>query len=398
MPRPRQDSLASTTCMSQDDPRHAMRIGLYNPFLSALGGGEKYFLTILEEAVRLPGAEVELYVEEAPDPAAWERLNIQVPAGAFAAVETDDDGVTARSSELDLLVAFTNDVPPRSHARRSVAMVQFPVVARERPAARLRAAAADLVGRRRAPAALRSYDLFLVNSEFTRGWTRRRLGVDATVLAPPVDPPRAAEPAHGGERGREILAVGRFFRGEHDKRQDVLISAFRQLHALDWELHLVGGADERPQTRERLAELRELAGDLPVHFHVNAPGGELAERLARAALFWHAAGYGVDPDRAPERLEHFGIATAEAMLSGAVPLVFPGGGQAEVVQDGVTGLYWRSPPELAARTRALIADPAHAATLRAAGQDHARRWGRERFGAAVRELVLAPAAAKRSAE
>ena len=213
------------------------------------------------------------------------------------------------------------------------------------------------------------------------------------MLAPPVDPPpHATEPAGGSarERGREILAVGRFFRGEHDKRQDVLISAFRQLHALDWELHLVGGADERAETRARLAELRELAGDLPVHFHVNASGAELAERHARAALFWHAAGYGVDPARAPERLEHFGIATAEAMLCGAVPLVFPGGGQVEVVQDGVTGLHWRTPPELAARTRALIADPARAAVLRAAGEEHARRWGRERFGAAVRELVLEP--------
>jgi glycosyltransferase involved in cell wall biosynthesis len=370
-----------------------MRIGLYNPFLPALGGGEKYFLAILEEAVRVPGAEVELYAAEAPDPAAWERLNIRVAADAFTAVVADSDGVTARSGDLDLLVAFTNDVPPRSHARRSAAMVQFSVVARERPRARLRAAAAGLLGRRRAPAALRSYDLFLVNSEFTRGWTRRRLGVEATVLAPPADPPRrAADGAPGEERGREILAVGRVFREEHDKRQDVLISAFRQLHALDWELHLVGGADERPQTRERLAELRELAGDLPVHFHINASGAELAERHARASLFWHAAGYGVDPARAPERLEHFGIATAEAMLCGAVPLVFPGGGQAEVVQDGVTGLYWRTPAELAARTRGLIADPGRAATLRAAGEEHARRWGRERFGAAVGELLLEPAA------
>src|SRR3954454_21749489 len=102
--------------LTDDDPRHAMRIGLYNPFLPALGGGEKYFLAILEEAVRLPGAEVELYAPEPPDPAAWERLNIRVPADAFAAVAADGDGVTARSSELDLLVAFTNDVPPRSHA------------------------------------------------------------------------------------------------------------------------------------------------------------------------------------------------------------------------------------------------------------------------------------------
>jgi glycosyltransferase involved in cell wall biosynthesis len=370
-----------------------MRIGLYNPFLAALGGGEKYFLAILEEAVRLRGTEVELYAEEAPDPAAWERLNITVPAGAFSTLEADHDQVTARSAGLDLLVAFTKDVPPLSRARRSVAMVQFPTVPRDRPGARLRAAGASLIGRRRAPAALRSYDLFLVNSEFTREWTLRRLGVEAVVLAPPVDPPGTAEPPRRVAREREILAVGRFFRGEHDKRQDVLISAFRQMHTLGWELHLVGGADQREPTRSRLVELRELAGDLPVHFHVNASGAELAKRLMRAELFWHAAGYGVDAAKAPERLEHFGIATAEAMLSGAVPLVFPGGGQAEVVRDGVTGVHWRTPPELVAGTRALIADPGRAAALRSAGQDRARRWSRERFGAAVRELVL-----RRSAE
>ena len=367
-----------------------MRIGLYNPFLPALGGGEKYFLAILEEAVRVPGAEVELYAPEVPDPAAWERLNIHVPDDAFTAVQAGDSDVTARSAELDLLVAFTNDVAPLSRARRSAAMVQFPVVARDRAGARVRAAAATLIGRRRAPAALRSYDLFLVNSEFTRGWVRRRLGVEAEVVAPPVDPPRAA--GHEGGREREILAVGRFFRGAHDKRQDVLIDAFRQLHAFDWELHLVGGADERAETRTRLAELRELAAHVPVHFHVNAPGSELAERYARAALFWHAAGYGVDPARAPERLEHFGIATAEAMSSGAVPIVFPAGGQAEVVEPGVSGLHWRTPVELVALTRELIADPARAAALRAAGRKRARRWDRERFGAAIRELVFAPLA------
>src|SRR2546430_8427539 len=85
--------------------RQAMRIGLYNPFLPALGGGEKYFLAILEEAVRLPGAEVELYAAEAPDPAAWERLNIRVPPDAFAAGAADPDGVAPRPSHLDLLLA-----------------------------------------------------------------------------------------------------------------------------------------------------------------------------------------------------------------------------------------------------------------------------------------------------
>ena len=229
-------------------------------------------------------------------------------------------------------------------------MVQFPVVARERPRARLRAATAGLLGRRRAPAALRSYDLFLVNSEFTRGWTRRRLGVEATVLAPPVDPPpRAAVGAPGGERGREILSVGRFFRGRARQapgRADQRVSPAARARL---------GASPRGRSRRTAADpgaagRAARAGRRPPRpLPRQRVGRRAGERHARASLFWHAAGYGVDPARAPERLEHFGIATAEAMLCGAVPLVFPGGGQAEVVQDGVTGVHWRTPPELAAR-------------------------------------------------
>ena len=71
-----------------------------------------------------------------------------------------------------------------------------------------------------------------------------------------------------------------------------------------------------------------------------------AELLATSSLFWHATGYGEQARRHPERLEHFGITTPEAMLCGAVPLVVPAGGQVEIVTDGVNGRHWRTVPEL----------------------------------------------------
>ena len=76
---------------------------------------------------------------------------------------------------------------------------------------------------------------------------------------------------------------------------------------------------------------------------------ELLDLYSRASLFWHAAGYGQDERRHPERLEHFGITTVEAMAHGAVPLVYPAGGPAEVVEDGVSGRWWRTPGELVER-------------------------------------------------
>jgi glycosyltransferase involved in cell wall biosynthesis len=266
-------------------------------------------------------------------------------------------------------------------------------MARDTAWQRARAGLLALAGRRRAPAALASYDLFLCNSGFTQEHIARRLGVEAVVLSPPVDPPPPPVPAP--ERRRRILSVGRFFHGAHDKRQDVLIRAFAELRTLledpeGWELHLAGGADERASTRRRLDDLHSLARGLPVHFHVNASAAELGELYATSELYWHAAGYRVRADRHPERAEHFGIATAEAMAHGAVPLVVPVGGQAELVSDGVNGRHWLTTPELVQRAQELIEDPPAVEVLRKAARADARRYGKDRFLAEVRRLVLAP--------
>ena len=360
-----------------------MRIGFHNPFDGAVGGGDRYLFTMLDEAARLDGAELVVLSPRRPDPAAWERVGVSVDPSAYAWEETRAAELTERSRGLDLLVSLDADVPTESAAQHSVCVIQFPFRARERLDERMLAAALRTAGRQRAPAALASYDAFICYSDFSRRWIARRLGVEAAILPPPVDPP---EQPLRTKRDRRILGVGRFFRGAHEKRHDVLIEAFRELGADSWELHLAGTAGE--DAAPWIDRLRELAAGLAVEFHVDAPRAELLELYATSALFWHAAGFEVREERHPERLEHFGIVTVEAMAHGAVPLVVPAGGQAEIVQDGRTGRHWRTVDELVARSRELIAAPGHAAELREAAQAEARRYDTARFRAAVRDRVL----------
>jgi glycosyltransferase involved in cell wall biosynthesis len=268
-------------------------------------------------------------------------------------------------------------VPPLSHAGRSVAMIQFPH--RSHTGTRGRLLRALRLGR--APAALASYDLFLCNSEFTREHIRARLGVDAVVVAPPVDVPPAA-PAH--PREPLIISVGRFFSDWHSKNQHVLVEAMAELDAPGWSLVLAGAPDDDAYVER----VRRAAEGLSVELRLDASREELLDLYSRASLFWHAAGYDQDERRHPERLEHFGIATAEAMAHGAVPLVFPAGGSAELVEDGVTGRWWRTPAELAGLTAALIADEPERERLATAARATAEHYSTERFRNEIRTLVL----------
>jgi glycosyltransferase involved in cell wall biosynthesis len=353
-----------------------MRIGFHAPFLPALGGGEKVVLTLLADAVRR-GHDVTLLSpgEASPDPAAWRRLLVDVSPGDFAwAAGGEPEMVTPASAGLDLLVALTVDVPPRTRAARSVAIVQFPW--------RVRTGLRGVLSPR-ARRHLRGYDRFLAYSRWVADHVRARLGVEASVLAPPVHGP-AGPPV---PKAPSIVAVGRFFRGAHDKRHDVLIDAYRDLAPPEpWTLHLVGGV--LPSDRPHLEALRERARGARIELHPDASPEHLTELQAQAALAWHAAGFGADARRHPERLEHFGIAVAEAMAHGAVPLAFGAGGPAEIVDDGRDGRLWHEPSELVALSRALLEDDRERERLSEAARASARRFSPEAFLDRARTLVF----------
>lgn len=203
--------------------------------------------------------------------------------------------------------------------------------------------------------ALASYDAVVANSLYTAGWVRRWWGITARTVHPPVasvgDGPEAKRP--------EILSVGRFFAGSHNKNHDLMVGWFREMvrdGLSGWTLRLMGALGSRPADRKYLEQVRELARGLPVEVRTDVPAGELADAYRRALIYWHAAGYGHHPHRDPERFEHFGISTVEAMSAGAAALVFDGGGLRETVEPGRSGYSWRTPAELTALTWRLVRD------------------------------------------
>jgi glycosyltransferase involved in cell wall biosynthesis len=232
---------------------------------------------------------------------------------------------------------------------------------------------------------LDSYDRVLANSQYTQRWIERLWGRPSDVLYPPVGAMAR------GEKAPVILSVGRFFLpgAGHNKKQLEMVTAFRGLvtrgGAEGWEYHLVGGC--APEHRPYLEQIRTVADGLPVVLHPDASGAELRDLYGRASIFWHAAGLGENPERHPDRYEHFGITTVEAMSAGAVPVVIDAAGQVEIVEQGASGYRFAGLDDLVSHTERLIADPNWRARLSLAAERRARDFGWDAFSAAVRAEV-----------
>jgi glycosyltransferase involved in cell wall biosynthesis len=260
------------------------------------------------------------------------------------------------------VIIQATEVPRLRGLRNAYLVCEFPFQRRLGPGSRLR---------------LGLFRSVVANSTYTARWIERRWGRPARVLHPPVFPilPQEKRPW--------IVAVGRFAGGGRSKRQVEMIEVFRMAGLAGWELHLVGTA----QDPEYVRRATEAARGLPVVFHLDASRKELEEVCGAASLFWHFTGVGEDPEAAPERMEHFGIATAEAMSAGAVPVVVARGGQPEIV--GEAGVLWETLEECAEATRKLCGDAALRVRLGEAARRRASELAFPRFAERARELFAA---------
>jgi glycosyltransferase involved in cell wall biosynthesis len=394
------------------------KIGLYNLRLDQRGGGEKRTLVLADDLSR--DHDVYLLTNEPADLAALGRYfgvdlsrvrvvllrrypkwfvravrGWHVRVSLFAAQLEHYFAVRARRLDVFLNMTFGSDLI--APARCGVYMCMFP----QRPtgayhparwygrlAHRLLDGLERLAFGRRVADALASYAVITANSRFTAEWVGRRWGRPADVVytvCEDMGPPAPKE--------KLILTVGRFqpdWGGTFQKRQDRLLEVFRGLtaaHQAGWELCFAGSVPSRPAARRLVDGLIRAATGLPVRFALDVPVEELRTLYQRAAVYWHATGYGSPPDERPENQEHFGQTTVEAMSAGAVPVVIGTGGQPEIVTHGVDGYLWDDLAGLARYTERLIADPNELARLGAAAVAASRRFGRAAFIARVREVL-----------
>jgi glycosyltransferase involved in cell wall biosynthesis len=348
-------------------------------FPPSLGGGERYLLTAAEALRELGDVD---FVCRQPVDLAPLAAHFGLDLSGVRAVEHRQrslhglrDWIAPR--RYDLFIALDNHLAPVqvSLGKRGVLQLQAPPY----PAPK---------GRRwRGMLRLKSYDVVICYSEYTRVWAERHgtAGLPVQVIYPPVET-NLYRPL---TKHRSILSVGRFFVGRHQKQHPVMIEAFRECIARGlrgWRLHLAGSVRRNlPDDVEYLEALRRQAEGLPVEFHVSAPLEEMRRLYGEASVYWHATGYGVDAERNPQFLEHFGMSVVEAMSAGAVPVVIGRGGPLEILREGESGFFWNEPEELVTRTLEVVAGKHEA--IRARAEEAAQRFTKARFGEQVRALA-----------
>ena len=168
--------------------------------------------------------------------------------------------------------------------------------------------------------------IVLTNSEFSKEAIKRLYNKDALILKPPVDVKtfrKVALHSHEGQREDIILVVSRF---SADKQIEnaIKVAKILQEKKVDAKMIIVGNVSRSDM--DYLQLLRNIIDDNDLNTYVKLEVGASFERLlhlmGKSKVYLH-----------PLAGEPFGIAVAEAMAAGLIPIVPHVGGNSEFVPE-----------------------------------------------------------------
>lgn len=383
-----------------------MKIAIYNLYWSTYGGGEQVAAAAAEHLISAGHDVTALGPEPIDIETTRQRLGRDLSQCSYQRV-TDDVEAAAASAHFDMFINCTYLSSAIPCSERSMYYVHFPGVPLS-PRRKVSSFVSSTGVRALAPFTslpgplegvragfgrrihdvswAQKYTLVAANSVFTAKWVKQLWDVHAEILYPPVDV--AVELTSNGPL---VMSLGRFFDRSfgHCKKQDALLDAWQLIEERDsmgeWSVRMIGGADA--SSRDYVLGLRRQALTLRAEIAVNVPRDVVRETLGTASMLWHAAGFGEDAARHPDRFEHFGIAVVEAMAAGIVPIVFAAAGPVEIVRHDIDGYHWSTVEELISYTERLASDHDEWARLSRSARIRAEDFSSESFGERLRTLV-----------
>ena len=327
-----------------------MRIGIFDPYLDDLGGGEKYMMSVASclskkhDVTIFCDNEEDFYAVKKRFNLSLEKVklekNIFSPHLSFFQK-------TKTFSNYDAFVILSDGSIPFVFPKKLYLHIQQPLPKKNGFNFK------DNVKRRHISA-------IFYNSHFTKKFNDSVFpGVKSEVIYPPVS--FEARDKISSLKENIIVHVGRFrvknLSTDDYKKQGFMVELFKKMvdsGLKNWKFILA--ASIKKDDEKAFEILKNNAKGYPIEFQINKANDEILGLYQKAKIYWHASGYGEDVEKHPELAEHFGMTTVEAMGAGVVPVVINSGGQKEIVTDGENGLLWNIEEELLEKTKRLTND------------------------------------------
>jgi len=312
-----------------------IKVGLYNPFLDTLGGGEKHILSIIEVF-----AEKEFEVNIFWDKNLSKEIKNRFSFKYFNKVNWIPNIFKNYSSlqvlksliKYDYFFYVTDGSYFFSSAKKNFVFCMVP----DRRLYNLK-----LINKLK----LWNYKL-ISNSPYTSKWLSK-WDINPITIPPYIDSKLLNTHLN---KEKIILSVGRFFPHLHSKNQEQIIKTFKLLKLSnpsfkDYKLTLAGGLKKEDQ--KYFDQLKSLAkNDESIIFKPNVALDELYNLYKISAYYWHFTGLNIDENKQPEGVEHFGIAPLEAAISGCITFCHNSGGPKLIFTEGETGFLFNTTEEL----------------------------------------------------
>jgi glycosyltransferase involved in cell wall biosynthesis len=355
-----------------------VRIGIFDPYLDDLGGGEKYMMTIAE--CLLKDNTVDVFWDDESDLKGLlkrfplDLAGVRIVKNIFNS-QTSTLKRLIETKKYDAIIFLSDGSLPLVLSKKLFVHIQQPLESMQ---------AKSILDKIK----IRRVNRFFCNSEYTKTFIDKKFHLKTSILYPPVSLfPKDLK------KENIILHVGRFriknVKNDDYKKQAVMMNAFKEMVTeglKDWKFVLAVSVQEKD--KDTFEAMKKTAGGFPVEFLVNKNNDELWEIYSKAKIYWHASGFGEDLTKNPEYAEHFGISTVEAMGAGVVPVVINAGGQKEIVSNQANGFLWDSIRDLQAKTLKLINDETLLNKFSKQAVQSAKRFSKEKFYEAVNDLIL----------
>lgn len=339
-----------------------MKAAIYTPYLETLGGGELYMLSIARVLLE-EGWEVAIEAREELVKKAETRFNLNLKG--LTPVKS-----IKRGENYDACFWLSDGSIPILRSKNNILHFQRPFK--------------DVDGK----SLMNRMKFFriknvIVNSQFTASAINEEYSIKSLVVYPPV----STDKFRPKRKENIILYVGRFSQLEQSKGQDVLLETFLRFRTTNrsWKLVLAGGSEVGRTSF--VDHLKKSSEGKNVEILESPSFRVVKDLFGKAKIYWSAAGFGVDEQNDPQRLEHFGITVVEAMAAKAVPIVFNAGGHKEIIANGKNGYLWSTKNELLDLTRKLISSPKELLELSKSAQTRSKDFSYDNFKTNIKNIL-----------